>query len=133
MIPSTTAEYIAFVKSEDRLMVGHDMSPEETEVLALSNALGGETGELQNIVKKIVQQDVFLTPHVLHDQFILEAGDVMWYLCRLIQVSGYTVDFVMQANMDKLRKRANEETSSKPSPSFEPSTGESGTVRNYQW
>ncbi len=112
MTQSLTDEYIAFVKSEDRLMVGHDMSPEETEFLALSNALGGECGELQNIVKKIVHQDVFLMPDPLHDKFILEAGDTLWYLFRLLHIAGYNPEYIMQANMDKLRKRANEETDS---------------------
>lgn len=99
--------YSRFVKSEARLMIPRTLEESEQEVLALSNALGGECGELQNVVKKIISKNVFLAPSELHDQFVLEAGDTLWYLFRLIQKAGYTVEEIMKENVHKLEEKYN--------------------------
>mgnify|MGYP001591021920 FL=1 len=101
----TLQKYEAFVRSETGTMLTHKLSLAEIEFLALSNALGGEVGELQNIVKKLLVQQVFLKESPLHDQFVLEAGDVLWYLVRLIHCYGYNVEHVMAANIQKLETR----------------------------
>lgn len=76
------------------------------ELLAFSNAFGGEAGELQNIVKKIVKNDVlFSLDSDLPEKFLYEAGDVLWYLTKVIMLMGYSLDEVMQANIDKLDAR----------------------------
>lgn len=99
----TLNKYKTFVHSENRLMIPRELGESEQDVLALSNALGGEVGELQNIVKKIISKNVFyISDHTLHDAFALEAGDALWYLFRLIQQSGFTVDEIMQRNIEKL-------------------------------
>jgi len=75
------------------------------ELLSVSNALGGEVGELQNIVKKIIRDGVLCKDHQLHDAFVLEAGDVLHYLLSLIQLSGHTPEHVMVENVRKLEAR----------------------------
>ena len=99
------AAYERFVCSEQRQMIAHQLIAAEVEVLALSNALGGEVGELQNIVKKLISKDRFFNEDILHDQFVEEAGDVLWYLVRLLYRSGYTVETIMKANIAKLTAR----------------------------
>lgn len=101
----TLRKYTDFVRSETRPMVKHNLTNLDKDVLALSNALGGECGELQNVVKKLISRNELLTESPLHEKFVLEAGDTLWYLCRLIQVSGYTVERIMEENIHKLQNR----------------------------
>lgn len=101
-------KYADFVRSEKREMIPRHVSPTEIEVLALSNALGGEVGELQNVVKKILAQDQFFVPSPLNDKFVEEVGDVLWYVFRLVQKYGYTVEQIMNANITKLTERYKE-------------------------
>jgi len=70
----------------------------------LNYALGlGESGELQNIVKK----------HVFHghdeaeakEQIKDEAGDILWYLSQVANVYGISLEEVAQHNVGKLKKR----------------------------
>ena len=98
----TLEEYAKFVQSETRQMIAHKLSAVEIDVLALSNALGGEVGELQNVVKKIISKNVFLIQSDLHENFVEEAGDVFWYLFRLILQSGYNIETVLEENKKKL-------------------------------
>lgn len=72
------------------------------EVLALSNALGGEVGELQNVIKKFYRDQ-----HPLGDAFVAEAGDALHYLVRLIvfMCGPKGVEFIMDENKRKLDAR----------------------------
>lgn len=72
------------------------------ELLALSNALGGEVGELQNVIKKLYRDD-----RPVGEEFIHEAGDVLHYLVRLIilMADDDGVEFVMDENKRKLDAR----------------------------
>jgi NTP pyrophosphatase (non-canonical NTP hydrolase) len=84
----------------------HDITENELEFLAISNALGGEMGELQNIVKKIMRSDVYHCGGLdLWNEFILEAGDVLHYYNRLLQNAGYSIEEVINANIHKLEDR----------------------------
>ena len=88
-------------------------------LLAYSNAFGGEAGELQNIVKKIVKKDViFDMGSALRTKFKLEAGDALWYLTKVIMLMGYSLEEVMQANIRKLDARKLENDAQKQARSF---------------
>lgn len=68
-------------------------------------ALGvvNEAGEVAGKVKKYLRGDYDfreLQQHVLD-----EAGDCLWYLARLCDELGLTLDEVMQHNIDKLESR----------------------------
>ena len=105
-------EFAKYVTDNRYSLVPEMISQRETEFLAVSNAFGGEAGELQNIVKKIIRSGKFCEPSDLEEKFVHEAGDALHYLISLIQLYGYTVEQVMTENIKKLeaRKQANLES-----------------------
>jgi hypothetical protein len=110
--PNITAKSFTRYIVESRYPMIHPNNPGTAlEFLAVSNALGGEVGELQNIVKKIIREGVFYSDTELHQAFVLEAGDSLHYLLSLIQMAGYNVEHIMACNVTKLneRKKAHEE------------------------
>jgi NTP pyrophosphatase (non-canonical NTP hydrolase) len=97
-------QYASFVRRTIKPQV---LTVTETElhVLDLSNAFGGEAGELQNVIKKIIHEHVICEDHQLLDKFVEEAGDSMWYLFALIQKMGYNVEYILLKNREKLTAR----------------------------
>lgn len=71
--------------------------------LLLNGALGlsGESGEVTDHVKKILFQGHEYNPETI----MLELGDVCWYLAITAHALGYSLEHVMQANIDKLKAR----------------------------
>lgn len=63
--------------------------------------LNGESGECIDILKKALFQGHGLDAEHLAE----ELGDVAWYLAVSAQALGYTLEDIMQMNVDKLRKR----------------------------
>jgi NTP pyrophosphatase (non-canonical NTP hydrolase) len=75
----------------------------EFQTRLLLHALGtnGEAGEIADHVKKHVFHGMPLdSAHLLK-----EAGDVLWYLDRLLKANQYTLEDAMVANVTKLRAR----------------------------
>ncbi len=70
------------------------------DLFVMSVGLGGETGEVLELLKKKVRDGK-------HDQVALakELGDVLYYLTRIADYHGMTLEEIMQINMDKLEKR----------------------------
>lgn len=101
----TFDEFTAYVKESRYQMVPEMLSQKEYEFLAISNAFGGEAGELQNVVKKIIKGENFYETTDLDQMFVHEAGDALHYLVSLITLYGYTVEDVMDANKRKLEAR----------------------------
>jgi NTP pyrophosphatase (non-canonical NTP hydrolase) len=62
--------------------------------------LGGEAGEVQEHIKKYLRDGAFK-----RKEFLWELGDCLHYLTRIVDEFGFTLDEVMQANMDKLERR----------------------------
>ena len=93
------------------------MTPNEYQTLALSTwancselsdrhlciiGLAGEVGELAEKVKKNATHDkAVFTP----EDMAKELGDIQYYLSVLAHALGYTLEEVMQMNIDKLSKR----------------------------
>ncbi len=79
----------------------HDPSQHQMQMALYGLGLTGEAGEVSDEIKK----------HVYHDKpldvnkIVMEAGDVLFYLDRLLLILGRTLDDAMQANIDKLTKR----------------------------
>lgn len=71
--------------------------------------LAGETGEVVDIIKKIVRnQDVkpkLDITEAQYDSLYLELGDVLWYWSALVKDLGFDPEEIMQANIDKLTAR----------------------------
>lgn len=71
--------------------------------LLMEAALGlaGESGEVADIVKKVMFQG-----HLLDDEHIAkELGDVAWYLSLATYAIGYKLETILEMNVEKLRNR----------------------------
>jgi len=73
--------------------------------------LTGESGELVEVLKKYYRDvkvndlDRWLTDAETA-KIVDEAGDVLWYLSRLLEKVGSSLDAAADGNIKKLRKRA---------------------------
>jgi NTP pyrophosphatase (non-canonical NTP hydrolase) len=63
--------------------------------------LGGEAGEVQELVKKALFHGTDLDRARVAE----ELGDVLWYLSALASTLGLSLDELAQRNLDKLRAR----------------------------
>lgn len=70
------------------------------DLYIMTAGLGGETGEILELLKKSVHNN-----RGIRDDLLLEAGDLLHYLTRIVHHFGFSLDDVMLANMDKLDKR----------------------------
>lgn len=69
----------------------------------MNGALGlsGEAGEVSDLVKK-----VFYQGHELDAAHLAkELGDILWYIAETATAIGYSLDSIMQMNIEKLRER----------------------------
>ena len=98
----------------------NQMTPNEYQTAALQTAiypnmsnnfiyptlgLVGEAGEVAEKAKKIIRDgDGTLTPET-REKMALELSDVCWYVSVLAYELDYTLEEVMQMNLDKLRSR----------------------------
>ena len=57
--------------------------PTEYGLLYLANALGGEAGELQNLVKKVYRDSGGKLQEDRREAMIDELGDVLWYVAAI--------------------------------------------------
>jgi len=71
--------------------------------LILNGALGlsGESGEVADHIKKVRFQGHPIQKEMLAN----ELGDIMWYVAIMAKGLGYTLDEVMEMNVDKLKRR----------------------------
>jgi NTP pyrophosphatase (non-canonical NTP hydrolase) len=75
------------------------------ELLIMSNAFGGEAGELMNVVKKIYRDhDGVVTDDKL-DDLRSEIGDNIWYLAGICNAVGLRLDEVIEENIQKINAR----------------------------
>ena len=73
------------------------------DVMDAWNALGlaGEAGEVADLVKKAV----FHRHGFDHDALKKELGDCLWYIAALCTRFGFSLSHVMEANIEKLKRR----------------------------
>lgn len=63
--------------------------------------IGGEAGEVQDLVKKHLGHG-----HPLDkEKLVKELGDVLWYVAAIADQAGVSLEMVAQVNVEKLRKR----------------------------
>lgn len=77
-----------------------DLSQKE---ILINGVMGlcGESGEAIDLVKKHLAQG-----HELDKEHLAkELGDIAWYLAETAMVLGYSLEEIMQMNIDKLNKR----------------------------
>lgn len=97
------------------------MTPNEYQTAALKTAiypnqgnnliypvLGicGETGEVAEKVKKLIRDGDGTLTDPDREKIALEVSDVCWYLAVLSYELDYTLEEIMQMNLDKLASRA---------------------------
>jgi len=80
---------------------GPDRRLPDVAVLYCTLGLVGESGEVAEKVKKAIRED--------EDEYLREAerelGDVLWYLARLADELGVSLDEIAEQNLRKLRDR----------------------------
>jgi len=63
--------------------------------------LAGESGECVDIVKKVQFQN-----HILDAEHLIEElGDVLWYIAEAATAIGCDLDYIMEINIEKLKRR----------------------------
>ena len=78
-----------------------DIKPEHVMIVWNTTGLTGEAGEVADLVKKgIFHQQGLDLPKLKK-----ELGDVLWYVAALCTELGFTMEEVMQTNIEKLKAR----------------------------
>jgi len=67
--------------------------------------LAGECGEVIEKIKKIVRDKDGVTDHADVDYLKLELGDVMWYVTKIANELGLSLQNIILANIDKIEER----------------------------
>ena len=68
-------------------------------------AIANETGELLGHYKKLARGDSGVEQEKTYHEMKLEAGDVLWYLARLAEKLGVSLDELAAMNIAKLKAR----------------------------
>lgn len=85
-----------------RAMFEHEYSNYDMGgIIMATMGLSGEVGELNDMIKKWIfhQTDMDIT-HAKK-----ELGDIMWYIACMAESFGWSLDEIMQMNIDKLKAR----------------------------
>lgn len=75
--------------------------PDAGGILNACIGLSGEVGEFNDLIKKWVFHEKELD--VEHAK--KEMGDVLWYVAMMCEAFGWSMDEIMQMNVDKLKAR----------------------------
>lgn len=85
-----------------------DKSPERGSFMGLlytTIAMGGEVGEFQNKVKKVIRDNEGQVNESIRKDLASELGDVLWYAATMAAHLDYSLEEIAQMNLDKLAKR----------------------------
>ena len=96
-----------YVSERNRIFSKQTVNKDYMSVLWASNALGGEVGEFQNIVKKMYRDDGGKLYSKRLVDMVDELGDIMWYWLFTCDTLNIDPEVIMGNNMDKLKKRYN--------------------------
>lgn len=77
------------------------LTSEETMIIWNAIGLGGESGEVLEIIKK----GIFHRHGIDKNKIIKELGDVIWYVTALCDKLNISLGDVLSANVKKLRER----------------------------
>lgn len=94
-----------FLGEGGRHQFGWNDSNQMLSVMYCAGKLNGEAGEVAELIFKSFRNGSF-EPEILQKLF-KELGDVQWYIARLAAIFGWSLEDVMQANLDKLQDRKN--------------------------
>lgn len=94
-----TIEYEAFVQ-DTWIGSGKPEKHELEDLFIAATGIGGEAGEVQELLKKYVRDGAIDV-----NKLKRELGDVFYYITRLSIMFGFTLEDVMNSNVDKLNDR----------------------------
>jgi len=79
----------------------HNIDGHNLMIAWFALGLSGEAGEVSNMIKKMVfhQREIDL------NDIKLELGDCLWYISELCTKLGWSLEEVMQSNIDKINHR----------------------------
>lgn len=77
----------------------------EPSVAYLALGLAGEAGEVANKYKKVIRDKSGIIDSDGKKDLVSELGDVLWYVARLADELGYSLEAVATLNIDKLQGR----------------------------
>lgn len=82
-------------------------APKTNELFIISLGLGGEAGEVQEVIKKCIRDDNYAGELSSKRELALirELGDVLHYWCRVCQYFDLDPYDIMKENVDKLKER----------------------------
>ena len=80
---------------------------EEQVIIQASNSLGGEVGELQNVVKKIYR-DHDGNHFAMRKECVEELGGIFWYLLNFCEIAEIDPEEVFNHNIRQLEQRYND-------------------------
>jgi len=84
-----------------------NVEPGLKSLFVMTTGLGGESGEVEDILKKWVATGQ--KPEKLDLEHLTEElGDTLFYLITLVRTFGLTIDDIMKYNIKKLDKRYSE-------------------------
>ena len=89
--------------SEYQILAARTINVTERKDMLVNAAMGlaGEAGECVDIVKKVRFQN-----HTLDaDHLVEELGDVLWYIAEAATAIGCDLDYIMEINVEKLKRR----------------------------
>ncbi len=70
-----------------------------------SIGLAGETGEVSELIKRIIRDKNSVLDEESRQKLKLELGDVAWYVAVLAKELGLSLNDVLAANIEKLENR----------------------------
>jgi len=68
--------------------------------------LGGEAGEIQNKVKKVIRDNNGIITDDIRAKLADELSDCLWYAAQFATQLGYSLEEICRANLKKLADRA---------------------------
>jgi len=89
-----------------KLFEKQPLNKEEQVLIQASNSMGGEVGELQNVVKKIYR-DHSGDFTKMREQLVEELGGVIWYYLNFCEIACIDPEEVFNYNIRQLKKRYN--------------------------
>jgi NTP pyrophosphatase (non-canonical NTP hydrolase) len=104
----TFNEYQAFTKTTAKyhdIFWRHFGKESHSEYLYGALGLNGEAGEVADKVKKLYRDRDGVVDEQFKDEMKKELGDVLWYVARMADDFGFTLEEVVEANVEKLNSR----------------------------
>jgi NTP pyrophosphatase (non-canonical NTP hydrolase) len=106
-------EVISLKISLNKFLELHPDLPEDIKLLlaVAYDGLGlGETGEVQDKIKKIIRDSGGIITEEAKKGILFEIGDCLWYLTSLCETLGTTLEDVANQNIIKLKSRREKNT-----------------------